>query len=88
MLSQILAEFQKTRSSLCVEELSQALEIEANALEGMLDTLVQRGRLQVISPTDYHCAACAAKGGCVILTNGLQKRYTLPYIKPPTTDQT
>ena len=76
MLKQILTQFQEARTPLCVDELSRTLDIDADALEGMLDTLVQRGRLRVIDPTDYDCVACPAKGGCVILTNGLKKSYT------------
>ncbi len=78
MFKQILTQFQEARTPLCVDELSRTLEIDASALEGMLDTLVQRGRLRVIDPTDYDCVACPAKGGCVILTNGLKKSYTIP----------
>ena len=77
MLKQILAEFQQTKTSVCLDELSRKLEIETSALEGMLQTLVQRGRLQEIGPTPYNCVACPARGGCVILTNGVQKRYFL-----------
>lgn len=77
MLKEIMAEFRATRAPLCVDELSRSLEVEASALEGILDTLVQRGRLQVIDPTDYTCVSCPAKGGCVILTNGLKRSYTI-----------
>ncbi|MCB0211338.1 MAG: hypothetical protein KDJ52_18505 [Anaerolineae bacterium] len=77
MIKEIMAEFRATRTPMCVDELSKTLEIEASALEGILDTLVQRGRLHVIDPTNNTCVACPAKGGCVILTNGLQKSYTV-----------
>lgn len=77
MLKEIMAEFRAARTPLCVDELSQTLAVEASALEGILDTLVQRGRLNVIDPANYTCVTCPAKGGCVILTNGLQKSYTI-----------
>lgn len=77
MLKQILSEFEQAQTPLCVDELSRTLAIEAGALEGMLDTLVQRGRLQVIDPAGYDCPACLARGGCTVMTNGLQKRFTL-----------
>lgn len=76
MLKQILTQIRQAQTPLCVDELSRSLEIDTGALEGMLDTLVQRGRLEVLDPADYNCIACPAKGGCVILTNGLQKSYT------------
>ncbi|MCB0165842.1 MAG: hypothetical protein KDI79_16540 [Anaerolineae bacterium] len=75
MLKEIMAEFRAARAPLCVDELSKTLAIEASALEGILETLVQRGRLNVIDPANYTCVTCPAKGGCVILTNGLQKSY-------------
>lgn len=78
MLQAILAEFRRASSPLCVDELSRTLEIEPSALEGMLQTLVRSRRLMEISPTQHGCVACPAKGGCVILTNGVQKTYLLP----------
>ena len=75
MLKEIMAEFRTAGAPMCVDELSRTLEIDASALEGILDTLVQRGRLNVIDPANYTCVTCPAKGGCVILTNGLQKSY-------------
>jgi hypothetical protein len=77
MLSQILAEFRQARGPLCLDELSRKLDIENSALEGMLQTLVRRGRLLEITPISYGCPACPARGGCVILTNGVQKSYFL-----------
>jgi hypothetical protein len=77
MLRQILAEFEQNRAPLCLDELSQKLGVAPAALEGMLHTLVQKGRLFEIAPDDYTCVACPAKGGCLILTNGVQKSYVL-----------
>jgi hypothetical protein len=77
MLSQILAEFQQAHGPLCLDELSRKLDIETSALEGMLQTLVRRGRLLEMNPTHPGCVACPARGGCVILTNGVQKSYFL-----------
>lgn len=82
MLQAILAEFRRTSSPLCVDELSRILEIEPSALEGMLQTLVRNRRLIEISPTQHGCVACPARGGCVILTNGVQKNYYLPPQNP------
>ncbi len=78
MLRQILAEFQQAAGPLCVDELSRKLDIEASALDGMLQTLVRSQRLLEIDPTASGCGSCPAKGGCIILTNGVQKSYFLP----------
>jgi hypothetical protein len=78
MLRQILAEFQQAAGPLCVDELSRKLEVEVSALDGMLQTLVRNRRLLEISPTTSGCVTCPAKGGCIILTNGVQKSYFLP----------
>ena len=79
ILKEILAEFQQATTPLCAAELSHKLEIETAALEGMLQTLVQRGRLLEIDPGQPGCVACPARGGCVILTNGVQKSYFLAH---------
>lgn len=78
MLRQILAEFQQAVGPLCVDELSRKLDVEASALDGMLQTLVRSQRLLEIDPTASGCVSCPAKGGCIILTNGVQKSYFLP----------
>ncbi len=78
MLRQILTEFQQAAGPLCVDELSRKLEIETSALDGMLQTLVRSRRLLEINPTVSGCVSCPAKGGCIILTNGVQKSYFLP----------
>lgn len=77
ILNEILAEFQQATTPLCAAELSQKLAIDTAALEGMLQTLVQRGRLLEIDPGQPGCVACPARGGCVILSNGVQKSYFL-----------
>ena len=82
MLQTILAEFRRSSTPMCLDELSRKLEIESSALEGMLQTLVRSRRLLEISLTQQGCAACPAKGGCVILTHGVQKSYLLPQAEP------
>lgn len=77
MLKAILAEFQQAATPLCLEELSRKLAIEAGALEGMLQTLIQHGRLWQIDPQPSGCTTCPARGGCVIMTNGIKRSYAL-----------
>jgi hypothetical protein len=67
MLKQILSEFEQTSLPLCLDQLSRKLAITPGALEGMLDTLVQKGRLQEISPAQTACQSCPARAGCVII---------------------
>lgn len=76
MLSIILNEFERN-PTLCLDELSQKLAVETSALEGMLQTLVRKGRLLEIDPGGRNvCHACPAKGGCVLI-GGLGKGYVL-----------
>ncbi|MBI1880393.1 MAG: hypothetical protein HYR94_19595 [Chloroflexi bacterium] len=67
MLKQILSEFEQAPLPLCLDQLSQKLAITPSALEGMLDTLVRKGRLQEISPAQTACQTCPARAGCVII---------------------
>ena len=48
------------------------------ALEGMLETLVARGRLRAIEFVDDGCGTCPVKGGCFIMNDGVAKTYALP----------
>lgn len=77
MLQAILTEFRRASTPLCLDELSRKLEIEPGALEGMLQTLVRSDRLIEITPAASGCVTCPAKGGCIILVNGVQKSYLL-----------
>ncbi|HXV97502.1 MAG TPA: FeoC-like transcriptional regulator [Anaerolineae bacterium] len=76
MLKQILFEFQQSDRPLCLDELSYSLAIEPGVLAGMLQTLVQKGRLQEIGLHHNACVACPARTGCVIITN-TAKTYVL-----------
>jgi hypothetical protein len=77
MLARILAHVRRAGRPPCLAELSRDLDIEAGALQGMLDTLVLRGRLRVIDPEAVGCGGCPTRGGCVILALGLAKRYAV-----------
>jgi hypothetical protein len=76
MLKTILAEFHQADHSLCAADLQAALALDLGVIEGMLQTLVQRGRLvEVVDASTCH--TCPVRGGCVILTLTTPKRYTL-----------
>ncbi|MCA9924651.1 MAG: winged helix-turn-helix transcriptional regulator [Anaerolineales bacterium] len=47
MLNKILNALQQTSGPISLRELSRKLDIEANALSGMIEVLVQKGKLSV-----------------------------------------
>ena len=78
MLSAILATIREAGRPLCLADLSRELGIDEAALEGMVETLVARGRLRAIDFEDEGCTACPVKGGCFIMNDGVAKTYALP----------
>jgi len=78
MLTSILQAIGAAGHPLCLEDLSRELGLEASALEGMLDTLVARGRLRAIGSVEEGCATCPVKGGCFIINDGVARTYALP----------
>ena len=76
MLQQILAEFQSGHPSLSVADLSRRLEVDPAALEGMLRTLVAKGRLIALSDDGSGCQACPLQRGCAGCASGV-KGYVL-----------
>jgi hypothetical protein len=78
MLSAILTTIRDAGRPLCLSDLSTALHIDEAALEGMLETLVNRGRLRAIEYVDDGCTTCPVKGGCFIMNDGVAKTYALP----------
>jgi DNA-binding IclR family transcriptional regulator len=59
MLSQIIKEFRDSGGAVNLNELSRRLGVERSALDGMLETLVRKGRLREACTTGssgcYHC---------------------------------
>ncbi|GIK39907.1 MAG: hypothetical protein BroJett011_37400 [Chloroflexota bacterium] len=82
MLKQILAEFEQKPTTLCLDELSQKLAITPSALEGMLDTLVRKGRLLEVSATHNACHTCPARAGCVIISSSAKSYLLAPPRSP------
>lgn len=72
MIKQILAEFDRADAPLDLDELSQRLNIQKSALQGMLATLVRQGKLKKDSETagsdqscgHLQCIGCAASSNC------------------------
>ncbi len=77
MLSVILSAVRDAGKPICLADLSRDLGIEESALEGMLETLVARGRLRAVVFEDAGCTACPVKGGCFIMNDGVAVTYAL-----------
>ncbi len=75
MLKEILAEFRDATMPLCAADLNAKLAVETSALEGMLDTLVQSGRLVELAAAAGACHVCPVRGGCMVMSYGVPKRY-------------
>ena len=58
MLSAVLSAIREAGKPMCLADLSRELDIEESALEGMLETLIARGRLRAIVFDDDGCTAC------------------------------
>lgn len=76
MLKALLDEFRHATRPLCVADLRAGLALETGVIEGMIQTLVARGRLVEVTDTAA-CHTCPVKGGCVILNFANPRRYTL-----------
>lgn len=77
MLTAILGTIRDAGGPMCLSDLSAALDVDEPALEGMLLTLVARGRLRAIAFTDDGCTACPLKGGCFVMNDGVATTYGL-----------
>ena len=78
MLRDILSAIEGAGRPMCLADLSRELGIEEPALEGMLETLIARGRLHAIEYEAKDCLACKVKSGCFIMNDGVAKTYALP----------
>ncbi len=78
MLSAVISTIREAGRPMCLADLSRDLDIEESALEGMLETLVARGRLRAIRFEGDACETCPVKGGCFIISDGVATTYALP----------
>jgi hypothetical protein len=76
MLRQILRLLGEQQGGLGVTEISRRLGVAPAVLEGMLETLVQRGRLVRLCAADTPCGACPLRPGCNLLA-GQNTRYVV-----------
>ena len=77
MLSAILATVRSAGKPLCLADLSRELSIDEPALEGMVETLVARGRLRALRFDGPGCDACPVRGGCFVMNDGVAVTYAL-----------
>jgi hypothetical protein len=77
MLTRILAVLRTAGRPLCLADLRRELGVEEAALEGMLGTLVARGRLRVLRFDDPGCGGCPIRSGCFLMANGVSATYAL-----------
>ena len=77
MLARILSTIRDAGRPMCLADLSQALDLDEPALEGMLDTLIARDRLRAIEFVDQGCGGCPIRSGCFIMNDGIAKTYAL-----------
>jgi len=78
MLRAILSAIDEAGRPMCLADLSRDLGIDEAVLEGMLETLIARGRLRAIEYEAEDCTACPIKSGCFIMNDGVAKTYALP----------
>ena len=70
MLNEIMREIENSKGPLTVRELSRRLGVEESAIEGMLEFLQRKGRIDLQRPGGEGacvgtCAGCSFLGGCL-----------------------
>lgn len=76
MLRELLILIESSDGCLSVAELSRRLNAEPSAVEGMVQTLQQRGRLLMLDDSGAPCATCCASDACA-LAAFRHKRYVV-----------
>lgn len=91
MLTQLVALLENAPHGLSLAEISRALDAQPAAVAGMLDFLVQSGRLTAVGAADSVCGTCglaqqcsllAARGKCLVsAVSSAYKTTTGPRIR-------
>lgn len=76
MLRELLTLIESSDGCLSVAELSRRLNAEPSAVEGMVQTLQQRGRLLLLDGSGPPCESCGASESCA-LAAFRNKRYVV-----------
>jgi hypothetical protein len=80
MLARIIAVIEAAGRPMCLADLRRELDIDEAALDGMLATLVARGRLRLIRGGDAAadaCGGCPVRSGCFIMADGVAATWAL-----------
>jgi DNA-binding IclR family transcriptional regulator len=80
VLSQIIKELESAGGVIDLGELSRRLGVQRSALDGMIETLVRKGRLREVEVGEMPpaCASCGEQAGCSVVATG--KAYEV--VKP------
>jgi DNA-binding HxlR family transcriptional regulator len=72
MLSQILQELERADGVIDLNELSRRLGVQRSALDGMIETLVRKGRLRQVEVGEPPpmCASCGKRSACTLVSIG------------------
>ncbi len=72
MLSQIIKELETAGGAIDLNELSRRLGVQRSALDGMIETLVRKGRLREVEVGEIPsmCASCGQRSGCTLVRIG------------------
>ena len=73
MLSQIIKEIERADGAIDLNELSWRLGVQRSALDGMIETLVRKGRLREVDTgggMSSPCAHCAGRATCTVVGSG------------------
>ncbi len=83
MINQVLYEIENARGAITIDELSRKLNVEPNALEGMLQFWVRKGRIQDDEVSD-DCkdstggcgSSCSGTADCTFIAK-MPKTYSI-----------
>jgi len=70
MLSRIIKELERAGGAIDLNELSRRLGVQRSALDGMIETLVRKGRLREVNVGSPGCANCAKRSACTLVSIG------------------
>jgi len=72
MLSRIIKELEGAGGAIDLNELSQRLDVQRSALDGMIETLVRKGRLRQVEAGEPPpmCASCGKRSACTLVSIG------------------
>ena len=84
MLNQVLREIESAKGSITVPELSRKMGVEIDAMEGMIQFLVRKGRLQdddIVKNCSTDSGSCTSSNcetsSCIFIAK-MPKTYSIP----------